>query len=48
MFVQRRDIVAQCIDLAGNADRRAAVEEEGFRVISRRDIRNILKTALQA
>ena len=47
VFVQRRDIVAQCIDLAGNADRRAAVEEEGFRVISRRDIRNILKTALQ-
>ncbi len=47
LFAERRDVVAQCHALAGDDSRRAALEEEGFRVISRRDVRDILKTALE-
>lgn len=47
-FAQRRDVVALCHDLIGDDNRRAAVEEEGFKAICRRDIRDILKAALEA
>jgi hypothetical protein len=47
-FAQRRDVVALCHDLIRDDDKRAAVEEEGFKVISRRDIREILKAALES
>ena len=39
--------VYECLELAGDDGRRAAVEEAGFRAICRRDIRVILKTALE-
>jgi hypothetical protein len=47
-FAQRRDVVALCQDLSGNDQRRADVEEAGFQAIARRDIRDILRTALGA
>ncbi len=45
-FAGRREIIGLCMDLARNDDRRAAVEDAGFNAICRRDIREILKTAL--
>jgi len=47
LFADRRHVVAQCMALAENDTRRAALEEEGFNVISRRDIRDILTSALE-
>jgi hypothetical protein len=47
-FAQRFDVLARCCDLARDDIRRATVEEEGFNIISRRDIRVILKAALDA
>lgn len=47
VFAERREVVAQCLDLAGNDQKRAAVEEAGFQAISRRDIRGILTSALE-
>jgi hypothetical protein len=47
VFAERRDVVAQCLDLARNDERRAALEEAGFQAMSRRDIRAILTSALE-
>ena len=48
VFAERRDVVARCMELARDDDKRAAVEDEGFQAITRRDIRDILGTALKA